>query len=524
MMTPFDPDPLLTIALDMTASLSAEDRADRLVRAVQKALPCDAVALLRADGKELLPIAQTGLSPDLLGRRFAIADHPRLTKICSSSAPVVFAGNSTLPDPFDGMIGASTDPQHLVHACLGCALRVEGELVGVLTADALDSHSFEGIDQRLLTHLGALAGAALRTISLIEALEQRAALEGQISRDLIRDAFDQRGGLLLGSSLEMRKLRQEIDMFASADMPVLVTGETGVGKELVVRQLHSHSRRGSRPLIYVNCAALPESIAESELFGHVKGAFTGADMARPGKFGVADKGSLFLDEVGELPLHIQPKLLRVLQEGELQRVGEDQTRHVDVRVIAATNRNLDAEVKAGRFRADLRHRLDIGRIEVPPLRDRTADVPQLAGHFADDARRRLGCGAVRFEPRALDHLMSGDWPGNVRELENVVSRATLRAAARATAGERVLIEVSDLDVTTAENDAGRSSSSPIATEPDLASDLTATATLRVSTEGHQRQRIEQAVRRHGGNWAAAARDLGVARANLHRLAQRLGLK
>jgi anaerobic nitric oxide reductase transcription regulator len=516
MTTTPDPDPLLAIALDMTASLSSKDRAERLVRAVQKALPCDAVTLLRTRGDELVPIAQIGLSPDLLGRRFLLADHPRLAQICASPEPIVFAGDSALPDPFDGMLRAAEDPAHRVHACLGCALRVDGELVGTLTADALDSRSFDDVDRRLLAHLGALAGAALRTILLIEALEERAAREDLVSRDLIHDALAQRGGLLLGSSAPMRDLRQEIDLFARADLPVLVTGETGVGKELVVRKLHSRSRRADRPLIYVNCAALPESIAESELFGHVKGAFTGADTARPGKFGVADGASLFLDEVGELPLHIQPKLLRVLQEGELQRVGEDRTRQVDVRVLAATNRDLDVEVAAGRFRADLLHRLDVGRIRVPPLRQRRDDVPELAGHFADDVRRRLGCGPVRFVPPALDHLMAGDWPGNVRELENVVSRAILRAAARSKPGERVLVSVADLDV---------APPAPGATVVQAGPEAHANPrSLRESVDAHQRARIESTVARHRGNWAAAARELGLARANLHRLAQRLGLK
>ncbi|MBL8729400.1 MAG: nitric oxide reductase transcriptional regulator NorR [Planctomycetes bacterium] len=517
-MTEAPTDPLLAIALDMTTSLSAEDRAQRLVRAVQRAVPCDAVALLRTRGDELVPIAQIGLSPDLLGRRFGLADHPRLAQICAAADPIVFAGDSALPDPFDGMLRAAADPSHRVHACLGCALRVDGELVGALTADALDSRSFDHVDRRLLAHLGALAGAALRTMLMIEALEQRAAREDLVARDLVRDALEQRGGLLLGSSAPMRELRQEIELFAGADMPVLVTGETGVGKELVVRRLHSRSRRADQPLIYVNCAALPESIAESELFGHVKGAFTGADTARPGKFGVADGASLFLDEVGELPLHIQPKLLRVLQEGELQRVGEDRPRQVDVRVLAATNRNLDAEVAAGRFRADLLHRLDVGRIRVPPLRDHAEDVPQLAGHFADEVRRRLGCGSVRFVPPALDRLMLGDWPGNVRELENVVSRAILRAAARTKTNERVLVTVGDLDVAPA-------AAAPTAAAPSPARELSATPPhLRESVDAHQRARIQDAVARHGGNWAAAARELGLARANLHRLAQRLGLK
>ncbi len=518
MTTALDLDALLPIALDMTRSLSAEDRAQRLVDTVQAALPCDAAALLRARGDTLVPVAERGLSPDLLGRRFALTDHPRLERICRADEPVVFRSDSPLPDPYDGMIRAAADPTHRVHACLGCALRVDGELVGALTADALDGHAFDTVDRRMLAHLAALAGAALRTIDLIDALEERAIREGQVSRDLIRDALERRGGLLLGSSTAMRRLREEIDLFAGTELAVLVTGETGVGKELVVRTLHARSRRADRPLVYVNCAALPESIAESELFGHVKGAFTGADAARPGKFGVADGASLFLDEVGELPPHVQAKLLRVLQEGELQRVGADRPSYVDVRVLAATNRDLEAEVGAGRFRADLLHRLDVGRIRVPPLREHRDDVPLLAGQFADEARRRIGSGPVRFEPDALDLLAANDWPGNVRELENVVARAILRAAARAEAGGRVLVSTADLDVR-----AGTTVNPGDAPAPTL-DDPGSPTTLRDSVDGHQRARIRAAVDRHGGNWAAAARELGLARANLHRLARRLGLK
>jgi anaerobic nitric oxide reductase transcription regulator len=518
-------DALHGIVLDMTASLSAEDRARRLVDAVRRALSCDATALLRARDGVLVPIAESGLSADLLGRRFTIADHPRLARICAEAAPVLFAADSPLPDPFDGMIRSAEDPRHRVHACLGCALRIDGELVGVLTADAIDAHAFDDVGQRLLAQLSALAGAALRTIDLIEVLEDRATRDGQVARDLLRDALARRGGVLIGGSGAMRHLRQEIDLYADAESAVLVTGETGVGKELVVRTLHSHSRRANRPLIYVNCAALPESIAESELFGHVKGAFTGADAARLGKFGVADKASLFLDEVGELPSNVQAKLLRILQDGELQRVGADLPILVDVRILAASNRDLEAEVERGRFRADLLHRLDVGRIRVPPLRERRDDVAQLAGNFADEARRKLGCGPVRFDPDALDLLAQYDWPGNVRELENVVWRGTLRAAARAAAGARVLVVATDLDLAAPTTRPPTSTPQPAlpARHQDPDPDSPA-LTLRQSVEAHQRARIQEAATRHGGNWAAAARELGLARANLHRLARRLGLR
>jgi anaerobic nitric oxide reductase transcription regulator len=249
-----------------------------------------------------------------------------------------------------------------------------------------------------------------------------------VAQDLVRDVLARRGGFLLGNSAAMNSLRREVELVASSNFPVLVTGETGVGKELVVRTLHSQSPRAEQPLVYVNCAALPESVVESELFGHTRGAFTGAEQARPGKFRVADGATLFLDEIGELPLSMQPKFLRALQEGEIQPVGSDHTVHVDVRLLAATNRDLEAEVRAGRFRADLLHRLDVCRIRVPPLREHRQDIPQLCGHFGDRIRRRLGTGAIRFQPAAMAALSAGAWPGNVRELENVLASASLAAS------------------------------------------------------------------------------------------------
>ncbi|MCB9918368.1 MAG: nitric oxide reductase transcriptional regulator NorR [Planctomycetes bacterium] len=507
---------LLSVALDISVSMPAEARAQRLVDAVRTALGSDAAALLRLRGDVLEPIAGAGLSADLLGRRFKIAEHVRLQQICAASGPLRFDANSDLPDPFDGHIGAASDPNHRVHACLGCALRVDGLVVGVLTADALDPRAFDDLDDPTLEHVCALAGAALRTIDLVTALQDKTAHEGTASSRRIRGALASSGAVLIGNSSAMRQLREEIDMFARTDLPVLVTGETGVGKELVVGMLHASSRRSDRPLVYMNCAALPESLIESELFGHTKGAFTGAETGRSGKFGVADGASLFLDEVGELPLHVQPKLLRVLQDGELQRVGTDHAERVDVRVLAATNRDLDAAVESGSFRADLLHRLDVGRIRVPALREHAEDIALLAGHFADLCRHRLGCGQVRFDPVALDVLTEQDWPGNVRELENVVSRAVLRGASRALRGEQVLVGVHDL---------GLSSDPTAAPEATVQETSRASSpTLRDSVTAHQRWRIQRAVADHDGNWSAAARELGLARANLHRLARRLGLK
>lgn len=219
---------------------------------------------------------------------------------------------------------------------------------------------------------------------------------------------------------------------AGSDLNVLISGETGTGKELVAKAIHEGSPRAVNPLVYLNCAALPETVAESELFGHVKGAFTGAISNRSGKFEMADNGTLFLDEIGELSLALQAKLLRVLQYGDIQRVGDDRSLRVDVRVLAATNRDLREEVLAGNFRADLFHRLSVFPLSVPPLRERGEDVVLLAGYFCEQCRLRLGLSRVVLSPGARSHLLNYGWPGNVRELEHAIHRAVVLA--RATRG------------------------------------------------------------------------------------------
>jgi anaerobic nitric oxide reductase transcription regulator len=453
---------LLEIARDLTASLAARDRYDRLLAAVRRVLPCDAACLLRLEGDELVPVAGHGLVPEALVRRYPRRDHPRLDAILRSPEPVRFAPDSELPDPFDGLIEGDAHALQHIHACLGCALTEGGEVIGALTADALEPGAFEGFDARFLATLGALAGAALRTTALIEALERRAERRGQVARELQRHAIET-SGELIGASPAHQRLLEEIAMVAASDLTVLVTGETGVGKERVAHQLHDLSPRRDEALIHVNCAALPEAIAESELFGHVAGAFTGAVRERAGKFEVADGGTLFLDEVGELPLLLQPKLLRALQSGEIQRVGSDRVHRVSVRVVAATNRDLEREVARGRFRADLYHRLAVFPLRVPPLRERREDVLLLAAHFADAARRRLGIGPVRLAEPVRARLAAADWPGNVRELENVVSRAVLRAASGREPGAPVVVELGHLDL--AEARPGSDAAPPTPTEP-----------------------------------------------------------
>jgi anaerobic nitric oxide reductase transcription regulator len=521
-MSPPDPAPpapgafevLLEIARDLTASLAAADRYARLLAAVRRVIPCDAACLLRLEGSVLVPVAGHGLSAAALAGRYDRREHPRLDIILRATDPVRFPHDSPLPDPFDHALEAAAWER--VHACLGCPLVVEGEVVGALTADALDPHRFDGLDSRMLAMLGALAGAALRTTRLIEALEERADRRGQVARELQRAAAVSSGGEILGTSPAVQRLRREIALVAASDLSVLIMGPTGVGKELVAHHVHAASARRDEALIHVNCAALPVSIAESELFGHVAGAFTGALRDRAGKFEIAHGGTLFLDEVGELPLELQPKLLRVLQHGEIQRVGSDRVHRVDVRVIAATNRDLEREVEQGRFRADLYHRLAVFPLRVPSLEERREDIPILAAHFADLAGRRLGIGPVRLTDRARAALASADWPGNVRELENVVSRAVLRASAGRDRRQGAIVDLGHLDL---------AAPRPLvpALPPEPAPDDTPRP-LRARVADFEREVILRAVERHGGNWAAAARELGMHRSNLHHLARRLGIK
>jgi transcriptional regulator with GAF, ATPase, and Fis domain len=218
---------------------------------------------------------------------------------------------------------------------------------------------------------------------------------------------------------------QQVDDVASTGATVLITGESGTGKELLAKEIHERGQRSQRPFVRVNCSAIPREMFESEFFGHVRGAFTGAVRDRPGRFQIADGGTIFLDEIGELPADLQPKLLRVLQEGEYERVGEDVTRKVDVRVIAATNQNLVEEVRARRFRRDLFYRLNVFPLELPPLRARMDDIPLLATHAIAEVSKRLRMPAPPLTQADAARLQQYDWPGNVRELQNVIERAVI---------------------------------------------------------------------------------------------------
>jgi anaerobic nitric oxide reductase transcription regulator len=359
----------------------------------------------------------------------------------------------------------------------------------------------------------------MQTAHLIDALEISAERQGQIANELMQDIHVRQGSQILGSTSVMTHLRREIELVARSDFTVLVMGDTGVGKELVIRAIHTSSNRKDAPLLYLNCAALPESLAESELFGHTKGAFTGASRDRTGKFELANHGTLFLDEIGELPLSIQPKLLRAIQEGEIQRVGSDKSDHVDVRLLAATNRDLEAEVENKRFRADLYHRLNVYPMRVPSLKERIGDIPLLAGHFCERIQRRLGLRSIRISPDAYEMMAGYDWPGNVRELENVISRAVLKSSSIVSRGDPIVLEIAHLD-----SDLIRRDLPIVPPSPKREIFFSKNFSLSDEIKNHKVKLITLALNKNRGNWAAAARDLGMHRSNLHNLAKRLGIK
>ena len=232
---------------------------------------------------------------------------------------------------------------------------------------------------------------------------------------------------VVGESKALQATLGRIQMVAPTDSTVLILGETGTGKEVLAKEIHRRSRRADKPLIRVNCASIPKELYESEFFGHVKGAFTGAFKDRVGRFEAADGGTLFLDEIGEIPLDLQSKLLRALQEKQYERVGDERTRKVDVRIIAATNRDLKAEVAAGRFREDLYYRLNVFPIEIAPLRQRVDDIAPLVKHFVSVSAKEMNCPTPRLTPAGLATLQNYDWPGNIRELRNVIERSVILA-------------------------------------------------------------------------------------------------
>jgi len=311
---------------------------------------------------------------------------------------------------------------------------------------------------------------------------------------------------LIGSGPAMQKLNAQIARVAASETRVCILGETGTGKELVARAIHEHSPRHEHPFITLNCAAVPAELIESELFGHEKGAFTGAAGRHLGKFEQADGGTLFLDEIGDMPVAMQAKLLRVLQEGEVERVGGDKPVKVNVRVLVATHRNLEELVKQNGFRRDLFHRIYVFPLLLPPLRERPEDLPELVGHFSRQVAAQNGWKEKVFSPDAIAELRKYSWPGNVRELRNVVERLVLLSAEDSVAASDVRLVLPD---------SGSSTS--------LTSSISDSGTLAERTEAFEKEVLLAEIRRHSFHMTNVARALGLERSHLYKKCQQLGI-
>lgn len=489
-----------------------------LVDCLRQEFDSGAVVLLELSDGFLRPLAQTGLVREAFGRSFDPASHPRLATILARSTTSWFEPDCDLPDPYDGLLPSNPgNPLH-VHDCMGIRLEIGSSVWGAMTFDSLRIGTFTSEVREQILKLRPVIEHVIKTYIAEE--ESKRLRLACINRDATRLSSTPSPAELLGSSESFTTALNELTAVAASNLPVLITGETGSGKELFARRVHQMSARANQPLIYVNCAALPESLVESELFGHIKGAFTGAIADRIGRFDAAHLGTIFLDEVGELPTATQAKLLRVLQNGEVQKIGRNDPHIVDVRIIAATNRNLLESTRSGGFRTDLYHRLSVYPIRVPPLRERGSDVLTLAGHFLELNRTRFGLRSLRLSHESEDALLAYHWPGNVRELEHTISRATLKALKYTVPDSGIItiaqqfLDLNDQPITGVDD---KRSSTPGAQR-------SVSRSLKESVDTYQKNLIHQVLEENDGNWSKTATQLKIDASNLHKLAKRLRIK
>jgi DNA-binding NtrC family response regulator len=393
--------------------------------------------------------------------------------------------------------------------------------VVMLTAFGSVGHAVEAVKAGAFDYIEKPGEQEQIRLTIAKAVKQAAANRTQPQATAIGDDAVGRFGLV-GKSPEMHHIFQIIETVANTPSTVLITGESGTGKELVAKALHESSSRRGKPFIKINCAAIPKDLMESEMFGYERGAFTGATSAKPGRFELADGGTLFLDEIGEIPVEMQVKLLRAVQESEFERVGGITTIKVDVRLITATNRDLEKEVELGNFREDLYYRLNVVPLRVPPLRERRSDIPLLVQHIIRKFNERLKKSIRGISGEALARLQAYPWPGNIRELENVLERTILFCSTDH-------IEVSDLpDEQTSGTPARRAHERPAEVDPGLSEPLTGDTSLkdivRAKTSQVERELIIQALDETGGNVTQAAKLLKISRKSLQMKMKEFGLR
>jgi transcriptional regulator with GAF, ATPase, and Fis domain len=428
-------------------------------------------------------------------------------KVISERAAVVAADAPSEVGRSESLMGAQ------IRSTLGIPLWKGEEILGVIQVDNREANgvltSGDLEIMAVLAHNASLAVANARLVKRLRAAEERLRKENQFLKGKEQERRSgNRGGSapdIIGQSAPMRQLLQQLEKVVNTRVTVLIEGETGVGKELVAASVHYRSNRKDRLFVGQNCAAMPENLLESELFGHKKGAFTGAHEDKKGLFEIADGGTLFLDEVTEMPISLQSKLLRVLQEGEIRAIGATQERKVNVRIVAATNRNLEKEVAEGRFREDLYYRLKVFPLRVPPLRERREDIPLIAEHFLHRFSNEFGKPAAGFSQQTMELLQGYDWPGNVRELQNEIQRLCIQIDA----GGFVTPDMLSPRVRQVEGMIER-------VRPTK-------GTLKEMMDQVERWLLIEALREHGNNKTAAAKSLGITREGLHKKLRSFGL-
>jgi Nif-specific regulatory protein len=462
-----------------------------LAQAATDILDCERASLFIWDreNRELMACPALGVDGEVL----RIPEDRGIAGECVRTRRTVQVDDVAIDTRFDSRVDESTGYQTRNLLCVPLVSEA-GELVGAFEVLNRKSGRFDELDVAALQELGRHALVSLESVRERERLLRHQRLQSGDAAGAIQ---------LIGASPAIVALRQTVDRLAQTDLPVLVQGESGTGKEVVAQALHARGPRGSQPFIAVNCGALPEALLETELFGHEKGAFTDAREARPGKFELADGGTLFLDELGELSLAGQVKLLRALEQREITRVGGDRVIRVNVRIVAATNRQLARAVKENRFREDLYYRLAVVTVELPPLRDRPADVLPLAEHFLQRFAMQAGRRGMHFSAAAQGRLQSHSWPGNVRELRNLVERVAFLAPEPEVGPEELAFLVG----------------------PDRDSSVDATDLgLSEATDQFQIGFIRRMIQRVNGNMTEAAGRLGLHRSNLYRKMRSLGME
>lgn len=404
-----------------------DDVLERALHSMRGVVSYDLAALYELSGETLRVRAAVGplASPAVRQHTLELSRFPTVRRALETRQPIPMAEHDHAGDegdPYDGVLDLPAG-----HSCMVVPLFTGQQSLGIITLDrsVCEAYSEETINlARVYGQIVSIAIAFARQAELLDRVRRQLETHNEL---LIEEIGTTEASERIETSLSpaMRELARLARQVADADMPVLIRGETGTGKEVLAQAIHGWSRRAKRPFIKLNCAAIPESLVESELFGHVKGAFSGATRDRPGRFLTANHGTLLLDEIGDMPASAQAKLLRVLQEGVFEPVGSDQSIKVDVRVIASSHVDLEAAVRTGRFRQDLYYRLAVFPLMIPPLRERPEDISPIAERTLHDLARRTGRGPWTLSPAARDRLASNAWPGNVRELVNALERATI---------------------------------------------------------------------------------------------------